>query len=100
MKMGQDKMIDLLWRLGIGPRMAGFRYIIRSVEAASSGVDITPDLLHLVADEFGVSFPYVYSAMKKAKEHAMGYRMEEYKHIMRGYGDTLYDFLYALSRQI
>lgn len=100
MKVEQEKIVDLLWRLGIGPRMAGFRYIIRSVELAGAGVDITPGLLHRVADEFGVSFPYVYSAMKKAKGHSMGYRMEEYKNIMRGYGDTLYDFLYALSRQI
>lgn len=98
--MAQDKIVDLLWRLGIGPRMAGFRYIVRCVELARSGADITPELLHLVADEFGVPFSRAYGAMALAKRHSYGYRIRQYEEFMNGYGDSLYDFLYVLSQRL
>lgn len=98
--MDEEKIVDLLWRLGIGPRLAGQKYLVRAVQMARSGRDITPELFAEIGESFGVKRSTVYQDVKKAQQRANGYRYRQYAELMSGYGDTAYDFVYALSRQV
>lgn len=92
----KEPEIDLLWRLGIEPRLTGYQYYLDAFEKIKAGMKIDPLLLRKIAAEHNTDYRNIYNAMRTAQQFSQRKKAIIYEEFM-GNGAEVYTNFYIRS---
>lgn len=95
----KEPEIDLLWRLGIEPRLTGYQYYLDAFEKIKAGMKIDPLLLRKIAAEHNTDYRNIYNAMRTAQQFSQRKKAIIYEEFMGQRCGSLYEFLYQIMRE-